>query len=100
MDWTKWVIGKKFGMLTIIEDLWKDEKYWYRHFLAKCDCGKIKKITSQYLLKSKFLCCWCVSYYKGTHGMTSSKVNNRFYRIYGMIKQRCNNFKTSNYNLY
>jgi hypothetical protein len=91
------IVGKKFWMLTILEDLWKDTRHWaYTRYLAKCDCGNIKKTTSQYLSKSKYLCCWCKSYFKGTHKLSYSRI----YTIYTMIKQRCNNSIAKEYKYY
>jgi len=91
------IIGKKFWMLTILEDLWKDIRHWkYRWYLTKCDCGNIKKRTSQYLSKSKYLCCWGNSSYKWTHKMSYW----RFYRIYIWLTQRCNNINWSWYKNY
>lgn len=52
------LIGKKFGMLTVIKFLYK--KHSKQIFLCKCDCGKEKAIYSYNLKNGNTKSCGCL----------------------------------------
>jgi hypothetical protein len=53
---TKFVVGSKIGMMTIIKDYESYNKHGKKQFQIKCDCGVIKDIYIQYGAKS----CGCL----------------------------------------
>lgn len=52
------IIGKKFGKLTAIRFEFKD-KYYYKHYLFKCECGKEKIINFKNVKSGKTKSCGC-----------------------------------------
>lgn len=85
------LIGKKFGMLTVIER-GQNTKRGKATWICKCDCGKIKSksVCGYDLKKGKVRSCGC--YYKISnkeinkrHGMTESRI----YNIWAGMKGRC-----------
>jgi hypothetical protein len=61
------MVGKKFGMLEVIEESGKDDK---RHLMykCKCDCGNIKNIHGTHLRSNKTISCGCKNKVKGING--------------------------------
>ena len=58
------MIGKKFGMLTVIGDAGPDPKgHWM--YECQCDCGTIKKIHGTHLRGNKTISCGCKNKLKG-----------------------------------
>lgn len=53
------IIGKKFGKLTVIDYVGKDDKY-HKKYLCKCDCGKQKIIAESALLHGQSKSCGCM----------------------------------------
>lgn len=73
-------IGKKFGKLTIIKYEFID-KYYCKHYLCKCDCGKEKIININNVKSGKTKSCGCN--YKEVLGNLYKKSNKyRFYKNY------------------
>ncbi len=58
------LIGKKFGLLTVISEFGKD-KYLNRVWLCQCDCGNTCKVITTYLNNGKVTSCKCNQYKKG-----------------------------------
>lgn len=75
------MIGKKFGKLTVIEELQKN-KNGHIKFLCECECGNKKEVFGTHLRENKIVSCGCKNKVKGVNGdiwyqITSRKVNKR-----------------------
>lgn len=51
-------LGKKYGKLTILKYEFTD-KYYYKHYLCKCECGNTKVINLNNLKGGKTQSCGC-----------------------------------------
>ena len=94
------ITGRRFGRWTVIRDsgqrsnsrvLWE----------CRCDCGTVKLMSSNHLLKGRSLSCGCLrnelSLKKHTsHGLSKQKI----YRIWAGMIARCYCQKQSNYQNY
>lgn len=58
------MIGKQFGMLTVIEDGGKDET-GHLMYICQCECGVIKNIHGTHLRSNKTISCGCKNKLKG-----------------------------------
>ncbi len=58
------MLGKKFGLLTVIDDAGKDKK-GHIMYKCKCECGTIKDIHGTHLRSKKTLSCGCKNRLKG-----------------------------------
>lgn len=96
--------GDRFGRLVVIEQA---DAYItpsgkkYPRYLCKCDCGNVKKIDKNNLLKGNTLSCGCLqkertSAATKTHGDTDS----RLYNVWCAMKRRCYNPDVKEYRLY
>lgn len=56
------LIGKKFGKLTVIEEIKERDKQGKIHYLCRCDCGNIKDVKGINLTKGKTTSCGCSQY--------------------------------------
>ena len=84
----------KYGMLTVISETDKRDKYGYSYWLCLCDCGNYTEVQRKHLRTNKRpRSCGCLV---KKHGMYGS----REYRIWGGIMQRCTNQNNTNYNNY
>lgn len=103
-----WLVGQKFGRLTVIEDLGCDEKS-DRKLRCKCDCGN-EVIVSQILLRTgNTQSCGCLQSEltaqrnKETgcwNGDSTNPKYERLYRIWGAMRNRCDSPLNIHYNLY
>lgn len=82
------MIGKKFGRLTILEECEERDKYHYKVYKCKCDCGNIIYVNSNKLKSGNTKSCGCLKIEKLTK---HEKCNTRLYSIYYNIKSRCYN---------
>jgi len=93
-------LKKRYGNWTIIREtkprIMCNEKH--RCVLAKCKCGKIKKLLLNTLTTGKTtMCFYCaITEYLITHNMSKSSE----YAIWANMKYRCNNENASNYEYY
>ena len=83
------LLGKRFGMLTVINEAPKQGRWncWF----CKCDCGKEKIVKTDNLVRGFTKSCGCSTI---KLQLKSRKVDmhsrDRLYRIYYKIKRRCN----------
>lgn len=84
--------GQKFGRLTVLYDS-KERKWGKIVWMCRCNCGNLTRVDVGSLKKGDNKSCGCL---KRTHGGTYT----RLYRIWGYIKERCNNSRHSNYKYY
>ena len=54
------LIGKKFGLLTVIEELPDRDKKGYLKYKCQCDCGNICEVQGQYLRSGDTKSCGCL----------------------------------------
>ena len=88
------IIGKKFGMLTVLEYCGRDknhESLWR----CRCDCGNERICQLQYLKKSKMPTCGCINPLE-KHG----KSHSRIYFLWKGMKARCYNKNEKAYKHY
>lgn len=103
-------IGEKFGEWTIMEML-PERKYGYVQYKVRCSCGTESIHTGSYLINGKSSYCRSCSakkripkkenhpFYK--HGMTfKDHPLEPTYRIWIMMRQRCNNPKNKDFKNY
>lgn len=95
------MIGKRFGLLTVIESCGVDrrkEAMW----ICRCDCGSTTNaIRGSSLRSGHTKSCGCVraesvSARSTKHGAT----NTRLFHIWDNMKQRCNNLRHHAYHHY
>lgn len=58
------MIGKKFGMLTVIDNADKDSK-GHLMYQCECECGNVKNIHGTHLRSGKTISCGCKNKLKG-----------------------------------
>jgi len=87
--------GKKFNMLTVIEQAGHQKQYvtW----LCKCDCGNMKVVKGSHLTLNKVKSCGCL-----LHKIQNKYYyeNRRLYTIYHDMKNRCYNNNFVGYKYY
>lgn len=88
--------GKKFGRLTVVEEVGRDVwgKVLYK---CKCDCGSSLVAKSSCIYKSRVKSCGCMRIEKITKHEMSGTTE---YVIWGGMIQRCNNPNDSAYKFY
>lgn len=88
-------IGVKYGKLTVLEKLDKKQGANYR-YKCQCDCGAICEVDGGHLGVST-MSCGCL---KGDSHRTHGESQSRLYNIWTLMKRRCNNPNTPNYDKY
>lgn len=84
------MIGKKFGLLTIIEEAPKN-KWGNRMVICRCDCGNITHpIMLNSLRVGDTTSCGCFAK-AATFRVKHGKTKTRLYRIWSAMKTRCGN---------
>lgn len=89
--------GKKFGMLTVIEEapsLRLPSGQVNRAFKCICDCGNIKVVRLAHLIRNKIKSCGCLS------GTNHGECKTHLYGIWRGMKNRCYGNKTVQPHLY
>lgn len=94
--------GKKFGMLTVIEQTDKKTKNGNAIWICRCECGNIKEIGGSSLNYYKSCGCLRMARSKdfGTRMTKHSESRTRLYSIWSHMKDRCNNPKNKRYKDY
>lgn len=82
------MIGKRFGKLVVLEELPERAKDGQKVYQCICDCGNYKNVRGKDLRSGNTKSCGCLHKSVIT---THNKTNNRVYRIYWNMKQRCYN---------
>jgi len=89
------IAGKRFGHLIAIKYL------GHSKWLCRCDCGNECVKRSDALSPGGVDSCGCETQDKRTRGITRHNgYNTRLYRIWGNMKQRCNNPNNGAYGRY
>jgi hypothetical protein len=92
----QYMIGKKYGILTVISEIETRNKRGHIMYNVKCDCGKEKKVLGSSLRRGASRSCNKCSLLTGSHGMWKS----REFSIWQSMKDRCynpNNLRYKNY---
>ena len=86
------IIGKKFGLWTVLEEIPERNKNQKILYKCQCDCGTIKNVVGSNLLNGMSQSCGCL---KMSHGE---------FKIYNLLKENNINFiqeyHPSNFNLF
>lgn len=88
--------GLKYGKLTAIKRVDSDDKN--SKWLCRCECGNYKAIYSCHLKSGAIKSCGCGP--TGRPKLAHGKADQRVYRIWKQMKQRCNNPKAEGYENY
>ena len=94
------ITGQKFGRLTVIKQYGRsaDNRITW---LCQCECGNTKIVTGKALRRGETKSCGCYSKEIATLKNTKhGKRHTRLYRIWLMMKNRCNNPKEKFYHCY
>lgn len=91
------LIGKKFGMLSVIELAYaKNRKsYW----VCRCDCGNQKVIRQDSLTSHRTTSCGCYQKMKAKNNKKPNR-DSKLYHVYYGMKGRCHNKNFSGYKYY
>lgn len=93
------LVGTKFTRLLVLEEdlTLAGETKRPRKWICQCDCGIVKSIAQQSLIRSNTKSCGCLlKDVLSTH----SDSKTRLYGIWAHIKQRCNNPNLHAFNRY
>ncbi len=91
------LIGQKFGRLIVVKK--KDSDEWRHHrWLCKCSCGKEKIIRGYFLTSGHTQSCGC--FHKAIITKHGRSQDNRTYKSWCDIVQRCTNPNNSRYKDY
>lgn len=82
------IIGKRFGMLTVLA--YSHTKNGCSYWLCKCDCGNTKAIMKGNLIHQKTKSCGCLQRRRASeHNRTHGESKDRLYRIWKGMRNRC-----------
>ena len=92
------MIGKRFGMLTVVSfaEIRNKQMLWN----CKCDCGGFKIASTHSLRSGNAVSCGCAKGRKPVHGDTVGRRMSRLYTVWNSMRARCNNPKNHAYNDY
>lgn len=79
------MIGKKFGKLTVLEELLERDKFGNKMYKCMCDCGNFINVRGACLRVGNNKSCGCL------RGVNHGKRKEPLYWVWCSIKQRCNN---------
>lgn len=94
------LVGKRFGNLVVID--YAKPRNGKTFWACKCDCGTVKEIEADALVRGKVVTCGCWNKKKGKenrsykHGLTNSRIMG----IWAKMKVRCYNSKEKAYKNY
>lgn len=95
------LVGKRFGMLTVLEssDRRAASKSGGIYWKCKCDCGNIVYVSTNNLVSkySHTVSCGC---HRKSMATKHGKSDTRIYRAWLAIKERCINSKSKAYKYY
>lgn len=94
------LIGQRFDRLIVLDTLSKNGRGYCR---CKCDCGNVVTVRNDGLKSGKTHSCGCYNRDRAKRGDNRRKHGlheTRLYRIWGAMKNRCNNPKQKEYQHY
>lgn len=84
--------GQKFGRLTVIKRVEKQNKTRSAYWLCQCECGNTTIVSSPNLKNKHAMSCDCLQQESRlTHSITHGLTKTRIYKIYLGMKKRCYN---------
>lgn len=86
--------GMKFGRLTVLRQIGLSIDRRSIDWLCACECGNEKVVRSKYLLKGSIKSCGCMkheNHNRYNHFKKHGLWKHRLYRIWALMKARCNN---------
>ena len=97
-------VGQRFGRLINVSEAapaYSPSGQKLRKWICKCDCGKTKLVLERNLARGQTRSCGCLrdevrKTINKTHGMTKTRI----YKIWDMMRQRCNNPNDTAYAYY
>lgn len=98
--------GRRFGRLVVVEPFGRDKNNRAIIWKCRCDCGNVHHARSSSLNAGEVQSCGCLqrdiaSQVNLTHGLSDREgYNNRIYRIWRNMKQRCSNPNAAKFELY
>lgn len=94
--------GKKYGRLTVINEVLKRSKDRAVFWECKCECGSIVKVTGNHLKSGHTKSCGCLynPEMNTKHGYNRRGRVRPEYTIWNSMKYRCNNPSYKEYYLY
>lgn len=97
------MIGKKFGKLTVLEEL-QERKHGSKVYKCICDCGNIINVRGYSLKNGNTKSCGCLkrehAVILGKDKRTHGKTHSPLYRNWLCMKSRCNNKTDDHYPTY
>lgn len=90
------ITGQKFSRLTVIAFAGR-ERDSHSRWLCRCDCGKIKVIDRNHIVRGKTRSCGCL---KIRHGHSTTSFVSGTYHTWDAMLQRCLNPNNRNYYWY
>lgn len=90
-------VGKRFGLLTVIQALGRARAYGPAKFLVRCDCGTEKAVLDSNLSGGRTVSCGC---YGKTVAITHGKTNSKTYRAWDGMRGRCDRPSNQRYKRY
>lgn len=90
------MIGKKYGLLTVISEIEERNKNGHILYNVVCDCGKKKEVLGSSLRSGGSRSCNKCNLLTGSHGMCKSKE----FSIWTSMKDRCCNPNNPRYKNY
>ncbi len=94
------MIGKKFNMLTVLEECNERDKRNKIMYKCQCDCGNIVIVNGNNLRSGNSKSCGCLNHKPNKHNFKHGKIRTRLYRIHHGMKDRCYNINGRDYNTY
>ncbi len=95
------VLNKKYGRLLILSDDSSAKKSNGRRVICECECGVIKSILLNHILRSNITSCGCYSReMEQTRSKKHGLSHTSTYKIWSGIKKRCLNKKSEVYKRY
>lgn len=93
------MVGKKFNRWTVLEELGVTNRR--RYWLCRCDCGTVKRISSQSVISGHSQSCGCLGAERRHKAVTKhGKTGTREYRCWKIMKTRCLNKNFHKYPIY
>ncbi|MDF2636521.1 MAG: hypothetical protein K0R78_3395 [Pelosinus sp.] len=104
------LIGKRFGRLLVVDRLFRDSgRSW--HYLTVCDCGEKVSVRAALLNNGNTRSCGCLQKevmseitkqrHKNTEYLTTkTNLHKKLHKIWGSMKERCNNPNNPSYSYY
>lgn len=95
--------GLTFGRWTVLDRAPRD-RHGLSHWLCKCECGTVRAVSENSLIRKMSTSCGCftkeTNSRKGRHWESQSSHMTRLYRCWILMRRRCTNQNTFEYQYY